>query len=309
MANKNRIVVGVLALSFCGTLSSAQAAATSAIDPATIAGAYAENPVNADLLYKGKDLTVEGVITAISSNSAGRGARERGEVGSAAFASLSDVKKRFGGRAALEGVVSARNVTIWHCSFDASRVEELAQLRRNDVVILEGQLESYPSFRHCRVVTKEVAPPEEVPPQKEAVHDSSTGGKDCQVETKGAPLPEEFHMGGGVSPPKAVFAPDPEYAEEARKAKLQGKCVLRLVVGTDGCAHDVRVSHTLGLGLDEKAIEAVKTWKFEPAMQDGKPVAVQINVEVTFRLYEGERRCTGYDKHLRQTTVPCPPGR
>ena len=100
------------------------------------------------------------------------------------------------------------------------------------------------------------------------------------------PLAEAaFRVGGGVSAPKAVYAPDPEYSEEARKAKYQGTCVLWLVVGPDGRPRDIRVARTLGLGLDEKAIEAVRTWKFEPAMKDGKPVAVQINVEVEFRLY------------------------
>src|ERR1700686_3974225 len=94
-----------------------------------------------------------------------------------------------------------------------------------------------------------------------------------------------FKVGGGVAGPKAIYAPDPGYTEEARKAKDQGTCVLWLIVGPDGRARDIRVACTLGLGLDEKAMEAVKTWKFEPAMKDGKPVAVQINVEVTFRLY------------------------
>jgi TonB family protein len=94
-----------------------------------------------------------------------------------------------------------------------------------------------------------------------------------------------FKVGGGVSAPKVLFQPDPEYSEEARKAKYQGTVVLWLVVGPDGRAHDIRVARTLGLGLDEKAMEAVKTWKFEPAMKDGRPVSVMINVEVTFRLY------------------------
>jgi len=94
-----------------------------------------------------------------------------------------------------------------------------------------------------------------------------------------------FRVGGGVSAPRAIFAPDPEYSEEARKAKYQGTCVLWMVVGPDGRPRDIRVARTLGLGLDEKAIEAVKQWKFEPAMKDGRPVAVQINVEVTFHLY------------------------
>jgi len=94
-----------------------------------------------------------------------------------------------------------------------------------------------------------------------------------------------FRVGGGVSAPKAIYSPDPEYSEEARKAKYQGVCVLWLVVGPDGRPRDIRVARTLGLGLDEKAMEAVKTWRFEPAMKDGRPVAVQINVEVSFRLY------------------------
>jgi TonB family protein len=94
-----------------------------------------------------------------------------------------------------------------------------------------------------------------------------------------------FRVGGGVSAPRVIYQPDPEYSEEARKAKYQGTCVLWLVVGPDGRPRDIRVARTLGLGLDEKAIEAVRTWKFEPAMKDGKPVAVQINVEVEFRLY------------------------
>jgi TonB family protein len=94
-----------------------------------------------------------------------------------------------------------------------------------------------------------------------------------------------FRVGGGVSAPKAIYAPDPDYSEEARKAKYQGTCVLWLVVGPDGRTRDIKVSRTLGLGLDEKAMEAVKQWKFEPAMKDGKPVAVQISVEVTFHLY------------------------
>ena len=94
-----------------------------------------------------------------------------------------------------------------------------------------------------------------------------------------------FRVGGGVSAPSALDTPDPEYSEEARKAKYQGTCVLWLIVGPDGKPRDIKVARALGMGLDQKAIEAVRNWKFEPAMKDGKPVAVQINVEVNFRLY------------------------
>jgi TonB family protein len=94
-----------------------------------------------------------------------------------------------------------------------------------------------------------------------------------------------FHVGGGVTGPKVIYQPDPEYSEEARKAKFQGTCVLWLIVDPDGRPRDIQVRRTLGLGLDEKAIEAVKTWRFEPGYKDGKPVATYINVEVTFHLY------------------------
>jgi TonB family protein len=94
-----------------------------------------------------------------------------------------------------------------------------------------------------------------------------------------------FRVGNGVSAPRALDAPDPEYSEEARKAKYQGTVILWMVVDPNGSPREVRVTRRLGMGLDEKAIEAVRKWKFEPAMKDGKPVAVQISVEVNFRLY------------------------
>ena len=94
-----------------------------------------------------------------------------------------------------------------------------------------------------------------------------------------------FRVGGGVSAPRALDTPDPEYSEEARKAKYQGTVVLWLIVDENGKPRDIKVARSLGMGLDQKAIEAVRNWKFEPAMKDGRPVAVQINVEVNFRLY------------------------
>jgi protein TonB len=94
-----------------------------------------------------------------------------------------------------------------------------------------------------------------------------------------------FHVGGGVSPPRQIYAPEPEFSEEARKAKYQGVCTLGLIVGTDGRPSNIHVLSALGMGLDEKAIEAVKNWRFEPAMKDGHPVRVEIAVEVDFHLY------------------------
>jgi protein TonB len=90
---------------------------------------------------------------------------------------------------------------------------------------------------------------------------------------------------GGVSAPRALFHPDPEYSEEARKAKYQGTVVLGLIVDANGRPRGLKVEKGLGMGLDEKALEAVRNWKFEPAEKDGKPVAVAISVEVEFRLF------------------------
>jgi len=94
-----------------------------------------------------------------------------------------------------------------------------------------------------------------------------------------------YHVGSGVTAPRAIYSPDPEFSEEARKAKYQGTVVLSLIVGADGRTHDIRVRRSLGMGLDEKAIEAIQRWKFEPGRKDGIAVAVLVDVEVNFRLY------------------------
>jgi TonB family protein len=94
-----------------------------------------------------------------------------------------------------------------------------------------------------------------------------------------------YSAGRGVLAPRAIFDPEPEYSEEARRVHFQGVVVLSIIVDPTGHARDVRVSRSVGLGLDEKAIEAVKKWKFEPGTKDGHPVAVGVNVEVNFRLY------------------------
>ena len=94
-----------------------------------------------------------------------------------------------------------------------------------------------------------------------------------------------FKVGGGISAPQPVSTPDPEYTEQARVAKTQGTCILWLIVDDQGRPRDIRVVRGLGMGLDAKAIEAVKQWKFQPAMKDGRPVNVQISVEVGFKLY------------------------
>jgi len=93
-----------------------------------------------------------------------------------------------------------------------------------------------------------------------------------------------YSIGGGVSPPSVLYRVDPEYSEEARKAKYSGTVVLYIEVDTSGHASNVRVLKAIGLGLDEKAIEAVNKWRFKPGLKDGKPVKVRAQIEVNFRL-------------------------
>jgi len=97
--------------------------------------------------------------------------------------------------------------------------------------------------------------------------------------------PGFFHVGNGVSAPVAIYTPQPEFSEEARKAKYQGVVVLSGIIGVDGRVHNPRVVRSLGMGLDEKALAAVKLWKFDPGKKDGHPVAVEMGLEISFNLY------------------------
>jgi len=93
-----------------------------------------------------------------------------------------------------------------------------------------------------------------------------------------------FKMGNVDSAPQLVSKVEPRYSNEARAAKLAGMVLLSIEVGTDGRAHNIQVLRSLGLGLDEEAVDAVSQWVFKPGMKDGAPVTVAANVEVNFRL-------------------------
>ncbi len=92
-------------------------------------------------------------------------------------------------------------------------------------------------------------------------------------------------VGGVVSAPVLIYSPDPEFSDEARRAKYQGICVVGLIVDAQGNPREARVVRPLGMGLDQKALEAVRQYKFKPALYKGRPVAVAIDIEVNFRIY------------------------
>jgi TonB family protein len=85
--------------------------------------------------------------------------------------------------------------------------------------------------------------------------------------------------------PEVIYSPEPSFSEEARKVKFQGIVMLMVVVGTDGRPYNIRVRQSLGMGLDEQAIAAVRNWRFRPATFRGQPIATQIAVQVDFHLY------------------------
>lgn len=92
-------------------------------------------------------------------------------------------------------------------------------------------------------------------------------------------------VGGGVSAPVVLHAVEPDFTEQARIANLQGTVVLRIIVDSNGNPQNIRIERSLGMGLDEKAVEAVRQYKFTPATFQGHPVAVQMNVNVEFHLH------------------------
>jgi TonB family protein len=95
------------------------------------------------------------------------------------------------------------------------------------------------------------------------------------------PPPEQQHE----KPPQLIYAPDPEYSLEAKKKNINGTVQISLIVGLDGVPHDISVHQKLGYGLDEKAMEVVRKWRFRPALKDGEPVEKQAYVEIMFHLY------------------------
>jgi len=105
------------------------------------------------------------------------------------------------------------------------------------------------------------------------------GNTETAVNSKGV-----YRVGGGVSAPSLLFKTEPEYSVEARAAKLQGTVLLYVEIDPDGKAQNIGVKRSLGLGLDEKAIEAVQRWKFKPGTKDGMPVTVAATIEVNWRL-------------------------
>jgi protein TonB len=106
-------------------------------------------------------------------------------------------------------------------------------------------------------------------------------GPGSGYNTGGGPV----HIGGSVKAPVLVYSVEPEFSEEARKAKFSGDVQVYLWVDEQGIPSHVRIIRGVGMGLDEKALEAVRQYKFKPAMQNGKPVKVDLYINVNFQIF------------------------
>ena len=106
-----------------------------------------------------------------------------------------------------------------------------------------------------------------------------------RVETTSGSGPTSPQNSAAEKPPRAIYSPDVEYTEEARRAKLEGTCVVSLMVGVDGKPSNIVVIKKLGMGLDEKAVETVSKWKFEPGTRYGRPVPSRLHLSLGFQLY------------------------
>ena len=89
----------------------------------------------------------------------------------------------------------------------------------------------------------------------------------------------------GITAPKAVYHPDPEYTDRARKRKIRGTVLLSMIVTPEGDVREPQITQSLDKELDQQALRAVSKWRFEPATKDGKPVAVRVHTEISFHLY------------------------
>jgi TonB family protein len=161
--------------------------------------------------------------------------------------------------------------------------------RDGNSILRGGSSEVYPG--NVRASTRSVVAPWDSTPNRgfrcagewPAPEKTPAGGSPTAVPPPPA-IPGVYRTGPDVTPPALLRKVEPEYSEKARKAKLDGSVLLYIQIDTNGKAINVRVLHSLGMGLDEKAMEAVKKWTFRPAFKDGKPVTCEVQVEVNFRL-------------------------
>jgi TonB family protein len=133
------------------------------------------------------------------------------------------------------------------------------------------------------------APIHKISPWKDAPPEIQffVSGNDSQSDTASKPAQNDAaveYIAKGITPPIPVYTVDPHYSEEGRKKHIQGECMVQVIVDAQGIIQNARIVKPLGYGLDEMAIEAVKSYRLKPARKDGKPAPVYITIAINFRL-------------------------
>jgi TonB family protein len=136
-----------------------------------------------------------------------------------------------------------------------------------------------------KISAQSVAPPSEAPPApSNAVTGDSSNGTSAGAGATPVDTGQPKRVGGDVTAPVVIKQVEPEFSEEARQKKKGGIVTVILIVDRNGVPQNVHVTRGVGMGLDEKAVEAVKQYRFKPAMENGRPVAVYLNVQVNFQI-------------------------
>jgi TonB family protein len=180
--------------------------------------------------------------------------------------SVQDIKVKYGDPALTDAAVEA--VTQWR--YEPYLIQGLPVEVQTEIIVnfqLEGvsQKASIPQEGAASGNTSAVAT---VPAQNDSAEPTSI-----------------YAVGGDVKAPRKIYGSDPGYSDKARKAKIQGNVTLAVVITAEGGVSGVEICKSLEPSLDWNAVETVRTWRFEPAAKDGKPVATHVSVDVAFRLY------------------------
>jgi hypothetical protein len=257
---------------------------------------YQRNEVAADSVYKGRLLAVQGIVTSINKDF------------------LDKIYIQLAAPNEFESV---------QAHLDEGNESNAAALQRGESVSLlctgGGMIIGSPMLEKCSFYDAQVGSAGVANAPSIAVADKpfaakpvvqqddesiASGGGTITPLNQGVQVGADgvYKIGGAVSAPVLIYSVEPEFTEEARKAKVGGNVLVNLWVGTDGLpshVHAIRavyvdkdghassgpLSGGNGLGLEDKAVEAVRQYKFKPAMDDGKPVLVELNVDVNFQIF------------------------
>jgi TonB family protein len=181
-------------------------------------------------------------------------------------------------RIGVDGTVKDLSVVSGEADFAAAATQAVKKWRFQPYFV-DGK----PTEAEQSVTISFVLPNDAPPPDSSYALSDDDFNKEVDARVAAGNLLRSL-LGPGVTPPKILHTTDPVYSQEARDARVQGTVLLRMILEADGVPGGIHVSRGMGHGLDEKAIEAVRAWKFAPATKDGKPVAVVVNIDIAFRL-------------------------